>query len=163
MTARVLRCDVPSMRRPSGYHALRQGRVSLPGQLYLLTTVAAYRRPLFRDAELARTICRCLHGPRCWGDATLLCWVLMPDHWHGLVKLGPHDDLALVMSRFKSLTAKSVRCTRSTLVWAPGYHDRALRCDENMRAAARYIVGNPLRAGLVANVLDYPYWDCCWI
>ena len=163
MTAWLARCDVHAMRHPLGYHTLRQGRVSLPGQIYLLTTVAAYRRPLFRDVELARSVCRCLHAPHCWGDATLLCWVLMPDHWHGLVQLGPRDNLALVMNRFKSLTAKSLRCTQSTLVWGSGFHDRALRRDEDMHAVARYIVCNPLRAGLVDKVFDYPYWNCIWL
>jgi REP element-mobilizing transposase RayT len=87
----------------------------------------------------------------------------MPDHWHGLVKLGMCDELALVMNRFKSLTAKSLRCTQPMLVWGAGFHDRALRKDETMHAAARYIVRNPLRAGLVDNVLDYPYWNCVWL
>jgi len=28
---------------------------------------------------------------------------------------------------------------------------------------ARYIVANPLRAGLVSRVGDYPLWDACWL
>ncbi len=135
----------------------------MPGQVYLLTTVVAYRRPLFRNIDLARSICRSVHNPRTWGDAELLCWVLMPDHWHGLVSLGPNDGLATVMNRFKSVTAKGIRCTLSTLVWDRGFHDHALRHDEDRRHVARYIVANPLRAGLVSNVLDYPYWNCVWL
>src|SRR5579859_6834619 len=146
-----------------GYQALRRGRVSIPGQVYLLTTVAAYRRPLFRDVNLARAMCRSVHDPLGWGDADLLCWVLMPDHWHGLVRLGPRNDLATVMNRFKSFTAKALRCTQPLLVWDRGFHDHALRQDEDVRGVARYIVANPLRAGLVDNVLDYPYWNCVWL
>ena len=37
------------------------------------------------------------------------------------------------------------------------------QAEEDLRAVARYIVGNPLRAGLVRNVLDYPYWNCVWL
>ncbi len=87
----------------------------------------------------------------------------MPDHWHGLVKLGARDNLSTVMNRFKSITAKRLHCTQVGLVWDRGYHDRAVRADEDMRAVARYIVANPLRAGLVSHVLDYPYWDCVWL
>lgn len=151
------------MTRLLGYRSFRQGRVSLPGHSHLLTTVAAYRRPLFRDVDAARTVCRSLHNTACWGDAMLLCWVLMPDHWHGLLQLGPKDNLATVMGRFKSLTAKGLHCMQPGLVWDRGYHDRALRAEEDLRAVARYIVGNPLRAGLVRNVLDYPYWNCVWL
>ncbi len=28
--------------------------------------------------------------------------------------------------------------------------------------AARYIIANPVRAGLVYSVRDYPYWDAVW-
>lgn len=151
------------MRQLSGHHALRKGRVSLPNHTYLVTVVAAYRRPLFRDVELARKASRCIHDPLSWGDSLLLCWVLMPDHWHGLVRLGQRDSLATVMNRFKARTAKQLQCTQATLVWARGFHDRALRSDEDERRAARYIVANPLRSGMVGNVLDYPYWNSVWL
>ena len=35
-----------------------------------------------------------------------------------------------------------------------GFHDRALRRDEDTLSTARYIVANPLRAGLVKNIRD---------
>jgi hypothetical protein len=28
---------------------------------------------------------------------------------------------------------------------------------------ARYIVANPLRAGLVEGIGNYPHWDCIWM
>ena len=48
-------------------------------------------------------------------------------------------------------------------VWASAYHDHAIRDDEDLRAVARYIVANPLRAGLVKSVADYPFWDAVWL
>ena len=48
-------------------------------------------------------------------------------------------------------------------LWQPAFYDRALRRDENRIAAARYIVANPLRAGLVAHLGDYPHWDSVWL
>ena len=35
--------------------------------------------------------------------------------------------------------------------------------DEDLVAVARYIVANPVRAGLVKNVRDYPHWDAVWL
>ncbi len=83
----------------------------------------------------------------------------MPDHWHGLVELGERDNLSIVMNRLKAFTSRSMNGP----VWDRGFHDRALRRDENVIAVARYIVANPLRAGLVQNVMDYPYWHCVWL
>ena len=48
-------------------------------------------------------------------------------------------------------------------VWAAGYHDRALRAEVDIPHVARYLVLNPVRAGLVARVGDYPFWDAVWI
>jgi REP element-mobilizing transposase RayT len=149
------------MKPRYGYRTLRAGRVSLPGHIYLLTAVTACRRPLFKDVDLASEACRCIYEVSHWGDASLLCWVLMPDHWHGLVQLGDRDEVTTVMRRFKSAISRRLHC--SPAVWAPGYHDRALRQDDDIKAVARYIVANPLRAGLVSHVLDYPYWDCIWL
>jgi putative transposase len=156
-------CNVWRMEYIAGHRALRKGRASLPGQIYLLTTVVAYRRPLFKDVDLAREVSRCIHDPHTWGDARLLCWVLMPDHWHGLVQLGERDSLALVMNRFKARTAKKLHCIQANVVWERGFHDRALRNHEDVHGVARYIVSNPVRAGLTDGVLAYPYWNCVWL
>ncbi|MEW2970339.1 transposase, partial [Pseudomonas aeruginosa] len=39
----------------------------------------------------------------------------------------------------------------------------ALRKDEDVRVAARYIIANPIRAGLVRKAGEYPHWDCVWL
>nr|EPB97991.1 hypothetical protein L321_00197 [Pseudomonas plecoglossicida NB2011] len=51
----------------------------------------------------------------------------------------------------------------SAPVWQAGYHDRALRREEDVVMAARYIIANPLRAGLADKVGDYPHWDAVWV
>ena len=35
--------------------------------------------------------------------------------------------------------------------------------DEDLKKTARYIVANPLRAGLVKRLGDYPHWDALWL
>jgi len=41
-------------------------------------------------------------------------------------------------------------------VWQPGYHERVLR-DEATDDVIRYILENPIRAGLAAKFGEYPY------
>jgi REP element-mobilizing transposase RayT len=93
-----------------------------------------------------------------------LAWVLMPDHLHWLVEL-QSVELGELMRRLKSGSSRAVK--RATElegpVWQPGYHDRALRRDEDLLSAARYVVANPLRAGLVSRLGDYPHWDAVWL
>jgi putative transposase len=91
--------------------------------------------------------------------------VLMPDHWHGIIQLGEAGSLDGCILRFKSATARRLNeCVgRSGAVWARSFHDRALRREEDLVDMARYVVANPVRAGLVKRVMDYPFWDACWL
>ena len=145
--------------------ALRRGRVSLTGQLYLLTTTTLQRQPLFADFPLACTAARTFNDPRLLGDAQLLACVLMPDHVHWLVSLGECFSLEELVLRLKSASARRVNAVRQTqgALWAPAYHDHALRAEEDVHAVARYIVANPVRAGLVRRVGDYPFWNAVWL
>ena len=157
-------CDGLDMTNLPGHQALRKGRTSIPGQIYLLTTTTANRTPWFHDVELARATSQLMIARKTWGDARPLCWVLMPDHWHGLIELGERDSLPLVVNRFKSITSKHLRqAGQIPPIWARGFHDHALRRDEDVRAAAHYIIANPLRAKLANRTGDYPYWDCIWL
>ena len=49
------------------------------------------------------------------------------------------------------------------MAFGRGLHDHAVRSDEDFRALARYVVANPLRAGLVSQIGDYPLWDAAWL
>lgn len=155
---------MPTASPPAGYRVLRLGRSSECGHVYLLTTVACNRQPLFRQWEAATAVTRELIEPGVWPHVRLLCWVLMPDHWHGLVQLTDRVELAEVMRRMKGRTARAVNRSlgRTGPVWMPGFHDRGLRREENIVGAARYIVANPVRARLVARIGNYPFWDAAW-
>lgn len=144
-----------------GHKALRKGRVSVTGQVYFLTTTTIFRKPVFIDQEAARSVSRQHQNPVIWGDSKCLAWVLMPDHWHGLVMLGHGETLDSLMRRFKSISSRSVdaRFRLNGWLWGRGFHDRALRTDDNVRDAARYLIANPLRAGLVKDIGEYNYWD----
>lgn len=92
-------------------------------------------------------------------------FVVMPDHLHWLITL-KQANLATVMQHFKGLSAFLINRYRKTSgipVWQPGFHDHALRKEEDIKALARYIIANPLRAGLVDNIGDYPLWDAVWL
>lgn len=152
-----------SVRR--GHAALRRGRASVAGQVYLLTFTTHERRAWFADPAAAFAVSRALDDRRLWASSRLLAWVLMPDHWHGLVELGAHDYVPSLVQRVKTNTARRARQAMPSIerVWATAYHDRALRAEESLVDAARYVVMNPVRAGLVRRVGDYPFWNAVWV
>lgn len=66
--------------------------------------------------------------------------------------------LATVMHSLKSYSASNLaRIGIEVPIWQPGYHDHALRDDEDYGARVRYTLENPVRAGLVERPEAYPY------
>ena len=143
---------------------LRKGRYSEVGRVYLLTAVVKERRPVFTDWRIGRLLVEQMRATDEAGLVVSLAWVVMPDHLHWLVDL-KRGSLAQLMCRVKSRSCRSVNLMSGSQggLWQRGYYDRALRRDEDLKAAARYIVMNPLRAGLVQRLGDYPLWDAVWL
>ena len=147
-------------------HTLRRGRVSIPGHAYLVTTVTREREPLFADFDRARIVACALERPSANLRCESLAWVVMPDHIHWLVRLDHAGTISGAVRSLKGRVARLVNFAQDQegcRVWQPGFHDHALRREEDLRATARYIIANPLRAGLVDRIGDYPYWNAVWI
>jgi len=144
--------------------SLRVGRWSESGRPYLLTTNTIDRQPFFRDFWVGRLVVRELRRTAEAGCVESLAWVVMPDHLHWLAVLG-NASLAQTMLQVKSASAVNINrhLGRSGPVWQRGYQDRALRREEDIKDVARYVVANPLRAGLVRKLNDYPLWDAIWV
>ena len=149
----------------NGHRALRRGRVSLPRQVYHVTSATRSRVPLFADHRAAQAACRAFIDPPVLDHSRLLAWVLMPDHAHWLLQLHGGESLAVLVGRLKSASARRANAAlgRRSPVWATGYHDRAVRSEQALSDVARYLVANPLRRGLVERIGDYPYWDAVWL
>jgi REP element-mobilizing transposase RayT len=153
------------LKLPSrGYSRLRVGRQSMRGWRYLITTVCMDRHPWFANPQVAQAVAT-LHGSsELFVDAELHAWVLMPDHWHGVLQLGDHESLSALMNRFKTRTAMAANgvCGRKGGIWFSGFHDRALRDDREVQAATQYILDNPVKAGLCRAPDEYPWMHPHW-
>ncbi|HEX6614403.1 MAG TPA: transposase [Rhodanobacteraceae bacterium] len=145
----------------AGHRALRKGRYSESGRIYLVTFVTHGRKRWFRNFDLACAVSRTFTPSADAEHAELLCWVLMPDHFHGLIQLHGTRTLSQCVHRLKSQSTRA--CGGSGRIWAGAYHDHAVRKEEDLRTLARYIVANPVRAGLVESALHYPFWNASWL
>lgn len=148
-----------------GHQALRKGRVSLANHVYLVTATTLNRQCFFVDFDASCAASRCFENGDVLGGVRMLAWVLMPDHAHWLIHLDNQDNLSTVVNRLKSSSSRLAnrKLDRHGPLWEPGYHDHCLRAEEDLLAIARYIVANPLRAGLAKRVGDYPFWNAVWI
>ena len=76
----------------------------------------------------------------------------MPNHLHILVTGTEDAPLVRFVQHFKQATGH-----RHPGLWQRSYYDHILRYEETIEDVAWYIWGNPVRAGMVADALDYPY------
>ena len=87
--------------------------------------------------------------------------IVMPDHVHVLLApLGDEDGpftITRIMQTIKGASAHGVNklLGRRGRVWQEESFDRAVRTEERVGYRLDYMLGNPVRAGLVANPLDY--------
>ena len=148
------------------YDDLRIGRYSEANRIYFVTTVINNRKEaIFTDFFCARLVVnemRYLHDTE---KVSSIAWVIMPDHLHWLFQLKAQDSLPDVMKILKARSAQNINKYLGTTgaVWQKTYYDHAVRKEEDIKGISRYIIANPLRAGLVEHISDYPLWDAIWL
>ncbi len=151
------------MKPPIGSKFLRKGRASIKNQHYLITTKVLDKKPVFSQAEAAEIVLSSLHWLEKQGKIILDAAVVMPDHLHIVVGLRK-GSLAEFMRSFKGYTAYKINELKNKKgpFWQPQYHDHALRQDEDFNEVVLYTLRNPVRAGLVKDFQDHPFWYCRW-
>lgn len=148
------------------YDDLRKGRFNEFGRAYFVTTVLAERKKChFQDFECARLVVKNMKLLHEEETVYSMAWVVMPDHIHWLFQLGKTKSLSEVMKKFKGRSAYEINkhLNKTGMLWQRSFYDHALREEEDVQSIARYIVANPLRAKLVANIGDYSHWDAMWL
>jgi REP element-mobilizing transposase RayT len=136
---------------------LRKGRYSQTGHYYFLTTSIAFRRPILTVPYRAEIVLSAIRWLNSEDHFKVDAAVVMPDHLHIAGQLR-EKALAGIMHSLKSFTANRLSATGVRApVWQDGYHDHGLRHDEDYRTKVRYVLENPVRAGLVERAEDYAY------
>jgi REP element-mobilizing transposase RayT len=83
----------------------------------------------------------------------------MPDHIHLFAAFGP-DSISLSAWIKAMKSALSAEFRKSALLppsWQKGLFDHLLRSAESYEQKWEYVRDNPVRAGLVAKHVDWPY------
>ncbi|MHC1651724.1 REP-associated tyrosine transposase [Stenotrophomonas maltophilia] len=139
------------------------GRRSIIGNVYAITRVCRDRCRIFDDPGHAHIVMQVLEALDDQGLTTSFAWVIMPDHLHWLVQLR-EKSLGYCVQRFKSRSGLLINQHRRSAgaVWHAGCYDHAIRSEESLRKHARYILANPIRAGLATRLGECPYGWCRW-
>jgi len=146
-------------------HLLRKGRVSQPLHFYVITAVTNQRQPIFTQIDIAKKVITELYVLENEKAVNTISYVLMPDHLHWQFQLLNKYTLAEVVKRLKGRTTQLINKAeqRKGSVWQADYYDHQIKNESDLIKQARYIVANPLRAGLVKNIANYPFWNCIYL
>lgn len=85
-------------------------------------------------------------------------YCFMPDHLHTVIEGQTHDaDLVLFVKLAKQTSSFDFKRRSGRVLWQPSWHDRVIRPSDELNEYIRYVVENPVRAGLVTDPADYPF------
>lgn len=126
---------------------------------YFLTLCTFERQSLFTarcHVELVRA-----QFLRTLGDQSFdgVAYCFMPDHVHLLVEaMTEGSDLKRFVKLAKQRSGYYFKQAFATRLWQRYGYEHILRREESTPSVVRYIIENPLHAGLALAPLDYPYW-----
>lgn len=90
---------------------------------------------------------------------TLIAWVIMPNHFHILLR--PFEGVLLekIIHSIKSFSAQKANklLGRTGKFWQEEYFDRYIRDAKHFAATVKYIEMNPVKANLCAAPEDWPF------
>jgi putative transposase len=127
-------------------------------QRYFVTACTSFRRPLFTEDAVVGMACEHLLHAAGLFEVAIPAYCFMPDHVHVVVTAeSERSDLLGLMKYFKQTTGYAYSRSRGGPLWQPGYHERVLRDDEATESVVRYVLENPVRAGLAKAAGEYPH------
>jgi putative transposase len=123
---------------------------------YLVTAVTRNRSRSFFDSTVASEVTSQIPPFFASRGFAVTAYCLMPDHVHLLLEGTTDDaDLREAVRVWKQLVGHAWKGKTKAHLWQTGFHDRVLREGDDIRAVVRYLLNNPVRAGLVENAADY--------
>jgi putative transposase len=125
---------------------------------YFLTICTYNRERLFVEDQSVALVTAQLTRTADMERFCVIAYCVMPDHIHVLIE-GTHEasDFKQFARIFKQQSAFRWKRATGQMLWERSYFDRVLRDHEDTMSVVRYIIDNPVRAGLVAYAEDYPY------
>jgi REP element-mobilizing transposase RayT len=144
-------------------------QIRLPHEVYadpnavfhVVFRAAVAERPFHRRST-GSDIWQLLLNERTRPSIELIAACLMPDHLHAVVSPREKNIIKWV-DGFKSFSTRVAQPTfGERILWQPGFYDRRLRDQAEFEAAVLYVVNNPVAAGLVEDISEWP-WVGSWV
>lgn len=141
------------------------------GEVFFITSAVVGFIDVFNDKRVCDIFVECLRFYQERGDLILLAWVLMPHHFHLIVKCGIEKNISAIIGNIKRYTARRVgqllpdigmthildlirqaasgEPGKGTALWKPRFDGFVITSEDTLRQKINYIHNNPVRKGFV--------------
>jgi len=149
------------------------------GDVYFITSTVVGFIDLFDHSKACHIFADCLRFCHDRQDFNLLAWVLMPNHFHLLLKVFPDKNISGIIGSLKRYTSRQIgQLSRSgkisqtlnhlkraaihesgkgTAIWKPRFDCLVITSETTLRQKIEYIHNNPVRKGLAQETWEWPY------
>ena len=136
----------------------RRKREDAPQTIHHIIQRGNNRNYIYEDTQDKREFLSILSTAIVKYDAVLLQYVLMDNHYHLLIRLGnrPMSDLIWYLNRRYTLYYNKKLCRIGT-IYGGRYTSYLITENQRLFSTVRYIVRNPVKAGLSATPAQYPW------
>ncbi len=124
----------------------------------MVTITALERTRIFDHTQFTTDCIDQLRDQAAEQSIAVLAYCFMPDHLHLLLSVEGNTGIIDFIGKFKSATTRlSWKRANNNRLWQRSFHDHLLRDREDESEYLRYILTNPVRAGLVDEWIQYPF------
>jgi putative transposase len=129
-----------------------------PGLPCFVTIATRGKRAIFSDGNLTGDFVALVKGACKQNNIPLYAYCMMPDHAHFLLSVSETKGIIEFVREIKGLSTRLAwQHGYKGAIWQRSFYDHFLRRDEDCMVVARYIIGNPVRSGIVERGEDYPF------
>ncbi len=141
--------------------------------MHFITSTVVGFVPIFEAVSCAQVFIENLRYYQKRGDFAILAWVLMPEHFHLLIKRAATATVSAIVGNFKRMTSRQIsevleaernvdvlarlresaakEPTSDSRVWQCRFDSLVILNEQTLHEKMNYIHNNPVKRGLVAR------------
>ena len=136
-------------------------RYYIPNSIIFITQVVQDRYPGFKEEEKFELLRETLRQVKELHPFVMLGYVLLPDHFHLLIRPTGDSNFSQIMHslkpNFTKAYKKSVNISGRMKFWQKRFYDHIIRDETDLHHHLDYIHYNPVKHGLVTKPEDWQY------
>ncbi len=130
----------------------------LDNTAYFITASIYQKRNLLANPIIKERLITTIHAGFASKNWQLKEWVILDNHYHLLAISDKGSDLNKIMGKIHTQSAQYIHTetyAEKPIWW--NYWDYCPRNERDYYIRLNYLYNNPVKHGLVSNLLDYPY------